>query len=92
MTNTITCAMKREAWTGIYQVIWYLQKSFVRGVNHVLIRPGILNFLFLHTPVRTSGSVNLVNKSLLACVSQDIYLLGFSGWTLRMLHVLFNFV
>ena len=23
---------------GIYQVIWYLQKSFVRGVNHVLRR------------------------------------------------------
>ena len=21
---------------GIYQVIWYWQKSFVRGVNHVL--------------------------------------------------------
>ena len=33
----MTCAMKREAWTWyIYQVIWYLQKSFVRGVNHVL--------------------------------------------------------
>ena len=34
----MTCAMKREAWTWHLpnHFIWYLQKSFVRGVNHVL--------------------------------------------------------
>ena len=42
MANTMACAMMHEANAlGIYQVIWYLQKAFVRGVNNVLIIEGI---------------------------------------------------
>ena len=37
----MACAMMHEAYAlGIYQVIWYLQKYFVRGVNHVLNSQG----------------------------------------------------